>query len=127
MTGLLLLAKQRLSTPITGIGGVRVLGAQPCTKTWPFSKRRWFSTSDCWNEEGRRLGMLNRRHKRLVRRLGLHLAALRHREHVYGDEFSYVETGAFYTALGVIARAVARDDEDKAEQFMLAVEIEARS
>ena len=68
-----------------------------------------------------------RRHKRLVRRLGLHLAALREQENRYNDELSYVETGAFYTALGVVARAVARDDEAKAEQFMLAVEIEART
>lgn len=71
--------------------------------------------------------MLNRRHKRLVRRLGLHLAALREQERMYGDEFSYVETGAFYTSLGVIARAIARDNEQRAEAFVLAVEVEAQS
>lgn len=68
-----------------------------------------------------------RRHKRLVRRLGLHLAALKEQEDRYNDDLSYFEVGAFYNALNVVARAITRDDEAKAEQFMMAVEIEAQS
>lgn len=69
--------------------------------------------------------MLNRRHKRLIRRLGRQLAALKRQEEIYGDELSYVETSTFYTTLGLVARAITRDNYDRAEQFMLAVEIEA--
>jgi hypothetical protein len=47
-------------------------------------------------------------------------------EEAYGDELSVVEMSSFYSTIQAVAFAIARGDERKAEQFIMAVEMEAR-
>jgi hypothetical protein len=47
-------------------------------------------------------------------------------EEAYGDELSVVEMSSFYSTIQAVAFAIARGDERKAEQFIMAVEHEAR-
>lgn len=65
------------------------------------------------------------RRKRLVNQLGWHLAVLREREWHDADEFTFVELSHFYSMLTDVANAIARGNERKAEDFIVAVEVEA--
>lgn len=68
--------------------------------------------------------LFRRRHGRLISVLAHRLVKLRE-EQERGTELSAAELASFYATCQVIALMFAKGNEDKAEQFMDAVEAEA--